>query len=150
MKLILWLLVAVLAPTVLTISGCGSSETVVAEPLKIMLITAHPDDETMFNLGRFRERGWQVSIALVTNGENGSVVQGIKQDYDPKKDDDILIELDAGPGAWLTVPPEGPRLKEITTHPDLAFQRRQEFLSSCGLHGVVTAYFLSDPTRADF
>jgi LmbE family N-acetylglucosaminyl deacetylase len=150
MKRITRLFVALLALAMLTLTGCGSSDTFVVEPLKVLLITAHPDDETMFNLGRFRERGWQVSIALVTNGENGSVVQGIRQDYDPKKDEDILIELDAGPGAWLTIPPDGPRLKEVTTHPDLARQRRQEFLASCSKHGVSTVYFLSDLERADF
>lgn len=149
-KQITRLFFALLALACMLLAGCGSSDTVVVEPPRVLLITAHPDDETMFNLGRFRERGWQVSIALVTNGENGSVLQGIKRDYDPKKDEDILIELDAEPGAWLTVPPDGPRLKEITSHPDLARQRRQEFLASCGRHGVTTVYFLSDPDRADF
>lgn len=114
------------------------------------MIIAHPDDETLFNLGRFRERGWQVSIALVTNGENGKVVQGIKPDYDPEQDEDILIERDPGPGTWLTLPPEGPPLREIRTHPDLARERREEFLASCGRHGVTRVYFLSDPDRADF
>lgn len=130
--------------------GCGRPYPFPREPLKVLLITAHPDDETMFNLGRFRERGWLVSIALVTNGENGSVVQGIKQDYDPAVDDDVLIELGVGPGAWLTVPPDGPRIGEILSHRDLAGQRRREFLASCGRHGVVTVYFLSDPDHADF
>lgn len=141
---------AFLTLALIVLAGCGSHDPVLQEPLRVLLISAHPDDESMFNLGRFRERGWQVSIALVTNGENGSVVQGIKRNYDPKKDDDILHELDAGPGAWLTVPPEGPKLNALTTHPELARQRRQEFLGSCSKHGVSTVYFLSDLERADF
>ena len=54
----------------------------------------------MFDLGRFRERGWDVSVALVTNGENGQVVQAIRDPYDPEGGDDILVEKDPGPGAW--------------------------------------------------
>jgi LmbE family N-acetylglucosaminyl deacetylase len=135
----------------LACSSCGSDHPVVPlGTVKVLLITAHPDDETMFSLGRFRERGWQVSIALVTNGENGQVVQGIRPDYNPDTDSDILIEKEPGPGAWLTVPPDGPLVKEILTHPDLARQRRQEFLASCGRYGVTTIFFLSDPDRADF
>ena len=44
MKLITWLLAAILAPATLTISGCGRSDTVATEPLKILLISAHPDN----------------------------------------------------------------------------------------------------------
>lgn len=135
-----------------TCTSCSSDDPLLVPPetVKVLLITAHPDDETMFSLGRFRERGWQVSIALVTNGENGQVVQGIKPDYRPGSNEDILIEKEPGPETWLTVPPNGPRLKEILTHPDLARQRRREFLASCGQHGVTTVFFLSDPVRADF
>lgn len=140
---------AFVATTALMV-GCGGSDSTAEPPIRVLLITAHPDDETMFNLGRFRERGWHVSIALVTNGENGSVVMKIKQDYDPVVDDDVLIELDAGPGAWLTIPPVGPVIGEIATPSDLAHQRRREFLDSCAMHGMVTVYFLSDPDRADF
>ncbi|WP_295585580.1 PIG-L family deacetylase [uncultured Lamprocystis sp.] len=116
----------------------------------VLLITAHPDDETLFNLGRFRERGWRMSIALVTNGEHGGVVQGLRPDYDPRSDDDILIEEDPAPGVWLTTPPAGPRVREIPTNLDLATQRRGEFLGSMALHGVTTVYFLSSLARSDF
>ena len=127
----------------LTCFSCSSDTTVVPTgTVRVLLITAHPDDESMFTLGRFRERGWLVSVALVTNGENGQVVQGIKPDYRPGSNEDILIEKEPGPETWLTVPPNGPRLKEILTHPDLARQRRREFLASCGQHGVTTVFFL--------
>jgi len=132
------------------LAGCGGHDPAPQGPPGVLLIIAHPDDETLFNLGRFRERGWQVSIALVTNGENGRVVQGIKPDYDPDRDEDILIERDPGPGTWLTLPPDGPLLREIATHPDLARERREEFLASGGRHGVTRVYVLSDPDRADF
>lgn len=69
-----------------------------AEPPRVLVIIAHPDDETMFNLGRFKERGWFVGVALVTNGESGHVVQGIKTDYDPAKNRDILVEAPPGAG----------------------------------------------------
>ncbi|MFH1137722.1 MAG: PIG-L family deacetylase [Pseudomonadota bacterium] len=146
------LIAAGLACLLFVCSSCdGSGDSLPSRAAwRVLLITAHPDDETMFNLGRFRERGWRTSIALVTNGENGGVVQGIKPDYDPQKDDDVLIENDPGPGVWLTVPPDGPRLKEITTKLDLAIQRRGEFLDSSAIHGVLTVYFLSGLGRFDF
>jgi len=131
------------------LAGCNSDDVQPA-PLQVLLITAHPDDETLFNLGRFQERGWRVSIALVTNGESGGVVQGIKSDYNPKRDDDILIEKDPAVGVWLTQPPDGPRLKEIVTPIDLAWQRRAEFLGSMTEHRIATVFFLSDPVRSDF
>jgi LmbE family N-acetylglucosaminyl deacetylase len=134
----------------LTLSAGCNSDNAPPAPLQVLLITAHPDDETLFNLGRFRERGWRVSIALVTNGEHGGVVQGIKSDYNPKSDDDILIEKDPAAGVWLTLPPDGPRLKEIVTPIDLARQRRAEFLGSMAEHRVATVLFLSDPVRSDF
>ncbi len=134
----------------LTCFSCSSDTTVVPTgTVRVLLITAHPDDESMFTLGRFRERGWLVSVALVTNGENGQVVQGIRPAYLPAEGD-ILMEKEPGPGTWLTVPPDGPRVKEILTHPELARQRRQEFLASCGRHGVTSLFFLSDPERSDF
>lgn len=75
------------------------------------MIAAHPDDETLFNLGRFAERGWPMGVALVTNGESGSVVQSIRPDYDPQRDPDVLIEKQPGLDAWVTVAPNGPRLR---------------------------------------
>jgi len=117
---------------------------------RVLLITAHPDDETMFDLGRFRERGWEVSIALVTNGENGQVVQAVRAPYDPTTDDDILVEKHPGPGTWLTTPPQGPRRRQIRSHVALARERRKEFIDSLSLHGVTTIYFLSGLQRADF
>jgi len=138
---------------VLTACSCGGrdhreSPTSSAAP-RVLLITAHPDDETMFNLGRFRERGWDVSVALVTNGENGQVVQAIRDHYDPTTDD-ILVEKHPGHGTWLTRPPKGPHLREIVTHVALARERRREFIDSLSYHGVTTIYFLSDLQRADF
>lgn len=117
---------------------------------RVLLITAHPDDETLFNLGRFEERGWYVAIALVTNGEGGSVVQAIRHDYDPERDQDILIELAPGPATWLTQPPEGPRLRPIASPYQLAEQRRGEFLSGLAKHRVAAVYFLSTLTGSEF
>jgi LmbE family N-acetylglucosaminyl deacetylase len=116
----------------------------------VLFVTAHPDDETMFGLGRLRERGWRVSIALVTSGESGSVVQAIKGDYDPAADNDVLIEAAPGPGAWLTRPPAGPRLRLITTPEALARERRREFLASQAVNGVTRVYFLSGLRSFDF
>ena len=117
---------------------------------RVLLITAHPDDETLFNLGRFKERGWYVAIALVTNGEGGSVVQAIRHDYDPDRDKDILIEAAPGPDAWLTQPPDGPRLRQIASSYQLAEQRRGEFLSGMARHRVSEVFFLSTLEDADF
>ena len=133
---------------VLSWSTIASASTL--RPPRVLLIMAHPDDETMFTMGRFRERGWLVSIALVTNGENGQVVQGIKPHYVPAEDEDILIERTPGPGTWLTIPPDGPRLREIRTHTSLAREWRSEFLKSMSRHGVVTVFFLSEPAHTDF
>ena len=119
-------------------------------PLRVLLITAHPDDETMFDMGRFKERGWVVSIALGTNGENGSVVEGIVDDVDPLSGDDVLIEHDPAPGIWLTQPPAGPSIREIDTHVARARQRRHEFLTSQALNGVTNVYFLSGLRTSDF
>jgi LmbE family N-acetylglucosaminyl deacetylase len=117
---------------------------------RVLLITAHPDDETLFNLGRFKERGWYVAVALVTNGEGGSVVQAIRHDYDPDRDKDILIEAAPGPDAWLTQPPAGPRLRQIASPYQLAEQRRGEFLSGMARHRVSEVFFLSTLEDADF
>ncbi len=117
---------------------------------RLLLITAHPDDETLFNLGYFRERGWPMQVALVTNGEHGGVVQGLKADFDPQRDEDILIELDPAPGVWLTSPPAGPRIAEIATIEQLARQRRDEFLGTLAFHGVTAAYVLSGLDTFDF
>lgn len=116
------------------------------------MIAAHPDDETLFNLGRFAERGWPMGVALVTNGESGSVVQSIRPHYDPKRDPDVLIEKQPGLDAWLTVPPSGPRLRVIASPTALAKERRREFLQSLSVHRVSTVFFLStvrDPTYDD-
>ena len=121
-----------------------------AETTRVLLITAHPDDETLFNLGRFRERGWRMAVALVTNGEQGSVVQGIRRDYDPARDEDILYERAPGPGVRVTRPPEGPRLREVTTPRQLAQQRRREFLASMATHRVAQVLFLSTLGHPDF
>ena len=139
---------------VLTVGSCGGpdqreSPRPPAAP-RILLITAHPDDETMFNLGRFRERGWDVSVALVTNGENGQVVQAVRDPYDPASGDDILIEKLAGPGTWLTTPPQGPRLRQIQSPVALAEERRREFIDSLSFHGVTQVFFLSGLQRPDF
>jgi LmbE family N-acetylglucosaminyl deacetylase len=121
-----------------------------AHPLRVLLITAHPDDETMFDMGRFRERGWDVSIALVTNGENGGVVEGIVAGLDPGSTQDVLVEHDPAPGVWLTRPPAGPPLREISTHVALARERRQEFLASQAINGVTRVFFLSGLQTSDF
>ena len=147
-------LCAALTLVVLTSCSCaGPDDRESPQPSaapRVLLITAHPDDETMFDLGRFRERGWQVSLALVTNGENGQVVQAVRDPYDPTTDDDILIEKHPGPGTWLTTPPQGPRRRQIRTHVALARERRKELIDSLSCHGVATIYFLSDPRRSDF
>jgi LmbE family N-acetylglucosaminyl deacetylase len=116
----------------------------------VLVIIAHPDDETMFNLGRFKERGWFVGVALVTNGESGSVVQGIKTDYDPAKDQDILIETSPGAGSWTRKPPDGRRLQEIANPLQLAVQRREEFLASQSAHRVSIVFFLSSLLGSEF
>ena len=136
--------------TVLAVLPEGCSDSGGVKPISVLLITAHPDDETMFNLGRFRERGWQVSIALVTNGEHGAVVQGIRPHYDPWRDEDILIEELPGPATWLTSPPNGPRIQLIPSAFDLAAQRRSEFLGSIAHHRGSAVYFLSSLEQCDF
>ena len=152
-----WLRLGLCAAPVLAALASGScgtsagheSVTTSAAP-RILLITAHPDDETMFDLGRFRERGWDVSVALVTNGENGQVVQAVRDPYDPASGDDILIEKLPGPGTWLTTPPQGPRLRKIRSPVALAEERRREFIDSLSFYGVTRVFFLSGLQRADF
>ncbi len=119
-------------------------------PPRVLLITAHPDDETLFNLGRFAERGSRMAVALVTNGEGGAVVQSIRSDYDPQRDPDVLVEAPPGPTAWLTTPPDGPRLRLITTPTALAAERRREFLSTMAEHRVERVYFLSTVRGHEF
>ena len=133
-----------------TATAAMGDQAAAAHPLRVLLITAHPDDETMFDMGRFKERGWDVSIALVTNGENGGVVEGIVADVDPLSGDDVLIEHDPAPGVWLTQPPAGPSIREIASHVALARQRRHEFLTSQALNGVTGVYFLSGLRSSDF
>lgn len=111
----------------------------------MLVIAAHPDDETLFNLGRFAERGWPMAAVLITNGEGGAVVQSIRGDYDPDRDPDVLVELPPGPNTWLTTPPAGPRLRVIPTPVALARERRREFLQAMAIHRVERVYLLSDP-----
>ena len=132
-------------------NGLLAAEFAVATAVpRVLIITAHPDDETLFNLGRFKERGWPVTVALVTNGEGGSVVQSIKPDFDPARDDDVLIENAPGLGVWLTLPPDGPQLRPITTRRQLARERRREFLAGMRKQRVADIYFLSGIVRADY
>jgi LmbE family N-acetylglucosaminyl deacetylase len=119
-------------------------------PPRILLITAHPDDETLFNLGRFAERGSRMAVALVTNGEGGAVVQCIRSDYDPRRDPDVLVEAPPGPTAWLTTPPAGPRIRVISSPTALAAERRREFLSTMAEHRVERVYFLSTVRGHEF
>ncbi len=130
-------LAAVLAASPVPAASADSS------PPRILLITAHPDDETLFNLGRFAERGAWMAVALVTNGEGGAVVQSIRPDYDPQRDPDVLVEAQPGPTAWLTTPPAGPRLRLIDSATALAEERRREFLTTMAEHRVARVYFLS-------
>lgn len=119
-------------------------------PPRVLVVAAHPDDETLFNLGRFAERGWPIAVALVTNGEGGAVVQSIRSDYDPRRDPDVLVEAQPGPNAWLTTPPSGPRLQLIGSPRALARERRREFLASLAIHRVQRVYLLSDPRSPAF
>lgn len=120
------------------------------DPPRVLVIAAHPDDETLFNLGRFTERGWPIAVALVTNGEGGAVVQSIRSDYDPARDPDVLVEAPPGPDAWLTTPPAGPRVRVIGTPSALARERRREFLVSLSVHRVQRVYLLSNPRAPRF
>lgn len=140
-----WLLGA--AAPVLAHSGGQRSPK---SPPRVLLITAHPDDETLFNLGRFAERGWPTAVALVTNGEAGAVVQSIRTDYDPQRYPDVLVEAQPGNDAWLTTPPNGPRLRLIPTPTALAAQRRREFLAAQARNRVDKVYLLSTLSGADF
>jgi len=150
-----WIAVILLAVLGLAVGGQGAYASVQmgdqpsgVHRLRVLLITAHPDDETMFDMGRFRERGWDVSIALVTNGENGGVVGGILPA--PDASGDVLNEHDPAPGVWLTQPPVGPPIREISTHLALARERRHEFLTSQAINGVTRVFFLSGLTTSDF
>lgn len=119
-------------------------------PPRVLFITAHPDDETLFNLGRFAERGSRIAVALVTNGEGGAVVQSIRPDYDPQRDPDVLVESQPGPTAWLTTPPAGPRLRLIPGPTALARERRREFLATMATHRVSRVYLLSSVRGHEF
>lgn len=131
-------------------SSPAPADVVETSPPRILLITAHPDDETLFNLGRFAERGSRTAIALVTNGEGGAVVQSIRPDYDPQRDPDVLVEAQPGPTAWLTTPPAGPRVRVINSTTALAGERRQEFLTTMAEHRVARVYFLSTVRGHEF
>jgi len=62
----------------------------------------------------------------------------------------VLIEHDPAPGVWLTQPPAGPSIREISTHLALARERRHEFLTSQAINGVTRVFFLSGLTTSDF
>lgn len=101
----------------------------------VLLVLAHPDDETMAGglMGRFLERGFRVVTTVVTNGENGKVVLEIPRTGD-------LVEADPGqPGTGT-----------IRTPADLARSRQREHLAAQARNGVEATYFLSDPDRADY
>jgi len=127
-----------------------TAEQTVSTPPKILLVIPHPDDETMFNMSRFTERGWDVTVVLVTSGENGSVVQSIVKNYNPKKDKDALIEKDPAVGVHAINPADCRVLQEIPTHNQLALERRNEFIKSLSLYRVKTIYFLSSPEEFTF
>ena len=130
------------------LSGSFAAATNADIAKKVLIVLAHPDDETMFNLSYFTERGWNMTVVLVTCGENGSVVQGAKSDYNPKIDNDVLIEESPGDKAWLTYPPTGQKISVIATHQQLAIERRREFIQSLACYGVANVFLLSTP--ADF
>jgi LmbE family N-acetylglucosaminyl deacetylase len=115
----------------------------------VLVVTAHPDDETMTCMGRFRERGWCVVVALVTNGESGEVVQSICSPC-TSLTGDALVERLPGPHTWVVRPPAGPRLRRIVTPAALAAQRRREFLAGQSFHRVTGVYFLSGLYGFDF
>ena len=118
-------------------------------PQRVLFITAHPDDETLFGLGRFRERDWQVDVALVTNGEGGQVVEGIRST--PDKDGDVLTEKDPAPTVRVVAkPPDGRRGRPVRSSVDLARERRAEFLDTMARQGVHEVFFLSDLQRSDY
>lgn len=105
----------------------------------VLIVMPHPDDETMMGdvLGRMKERGFRVTIALITNGENGQVVSGI----DPKKDDPIVESF---PGQKKA------NKKNIRSKADLARARRQELRRAAKRHGASEVVFLSSPDQPDF
>ena len=111
---------ALVLTAVVALAPTAPATATTNDPPRVLVIAAHPDDETLFNLGRFSERGWPTAVALVTNGEGGAVVQSIRPDYDPARDPDVLIEKLPGPDAWLTTPPDGPRLRTIGSPTALA------------------------------
>ncbi|MDP4013086.1 MAG: PIG-L family deacetylase [Candidatus Nanopelagicales bacterium] len=120
-----------------------------AGPQAVLFITAHPDDETLFGLGRFAERGWTVDIALVTNGESGQVVEAIRKN--PKSDGEVLLERPPGPGVRVVPnPPTGANGSTIESPVDLANERQREFTDSMGKQGVSRIFFLSDPAHPQF
>lgn len=127
----------------------GAAAAAPWERPSVLLVTAHPDDETMTCMGRFRERGWSVAVALVTNGESGEVVQGICSPC-TSPTGDALVERLPGPDTWVVRPPSGPRLRRVVTAAALAAQRRREFLLSQSFHRVTGVYFLSGLYGFDF
>ncbi|MEI6287584.1 MAG: PIG-L family deacetylase [Bacillota bacterium] len=135
----------ILLSSALSVSFAAVKDDIVK---KVLIVLAHPDDETMFNLSYFTERGWNMAVVLVTCGENGSVVQGAKSDYNPKIDNDVLIEAEPGDKAWLTYPQTGQKISVIASHPQLAAERRKEFIQSLACYGVTNIFLLSTP--ADF
>ena len=141
---------ALLLTAVVALAPAAPTAASTVDAPRVLVIAAHPDDETLFNLSRFSERGWPMAVALVTNGEGGAVVQSIRPDYDPVRDPDALVEKPPGPDAWLTTPPDGPRLRTIGSPTALARERRREFLKSLAVHRVQQVYLLSQPQSPAF
>lgn len=139
-----------LLATAVALAPAGPANAKATDPPRVLVIAAHPDDETLFNLGRFTERGWPTAVALVTNGEGGAVVQSIRPDYDPTRDPDVLVEKPPGPDTWLTRAPNGPRLRPIGSPAALARERRREFLNSMAIHRVARVWLLSQPRAPRF
>ena len=148
-RLLVWAALLALAAAALPAGAPAAGHLREPRPLRVLLVTAHPDDETMACMGRFRERGWRVSIALVTNGESGQVVQGIDAER-LSSTGDVLLERPPGPGTWVVRPPAGPRLRRIATPAALAAERRREFLRSQAVNGVTRVYFLSGLRSFEF
>src|SRR5690606_38506439 len=100
-----------------------------AAPATVLVIVAHPDDETMIGglLGRLDERGIRVTLAVVTNGEAGVVVTDIPPHGD-------LVER----------PPGARGTGAVRTATDLARTRRAEAQAAARAYGVDELVFLSE------
>ncbi|MCC6747164.1 MAG: PIG-L family deacetylase [Deltaproteobacteria bacterium] len=110
------------------------SAVAAARPPAVLIVMAHPDDETMIGdlLGRMKERGVRVTLALVTNGERGKVVRGLRPEGERRPGEDPLVERTPGDG-----------VPGIRTPTDLARARRRELRAAARFHGVEQVVFLS-------